>query len=81
MMGKVYVGNPCYVILDDVTDAYEWSFVAVPAQINAGVTKRFGNSSDENEIIKMMQNELDERVKIIGLIGENFKAEITKLSF
>lgn len=79
--GKVYSGKPCYVILDDVTDAYEWSFVAVPAQINAGVTKRFGNSSDENEIIKMMQNELDERDKIIGLIGENLKAEITKLSF
>ena len=31
-------------ILDDITDAYEWSFVAVPAQVNAGVTKRFTDS-------------------------------------
>ena len=31
----------CHTILDDITDAYEWSFVAVPAQVNAGVTKRF----------------------------------------
>ena len=26
----------------DITDAYEWSFVAVPAQRAAGVVKRFG---------------------------------------
>lgn len=31
----------CHIILDDITDVYEWSFVAVPAQINAGVTKKY----------------------------------------
>lgn len=29
----------CHVILTNPTDAYEWSFVAVPAQRNAGVAK------------------------------------------
>ena len=39
--GKLYGGKLCHTILDDITDAYEWSFVAVPAQVNAGVTKKF----------------------------------------
>ena len=29
----------CHIILTNPTDAYEWSFVAVPAQRNAGVAK------------------------------------------
>lgn len=39
--GKTYDGKVCHYILDEPTDAYEWSFVAVPAQKNAGVTKAF----------------------------------------
>ncbi len=39
--GESYSGKPCYCILSDVTDAYEWSFVAIPAQVNAGVTKGY----------------------------------------
>ena len=39
--GGEYGGKLCYHILDEPLDAYEWSFVAVPAQVNAGVTKRF----------------------------------------
>ncbi|MCL2089226.1 MAG: hypothetical protein FWH14_07060 [Oscillospiraceae bacterium] len=38
--GKTYNGKLCYVILDEPTDAYEWSFVAVPAQKGAGVVKK-----------------------------------------
>ena len=37
--GKTYDGKPCVGILKDAADAYEWSFVAVPAQPKAGVTK------------------------------------------
>lgn len=41
--GQTYTENgvekTCYVILGDVTDAYEFSLVAVPAQRAAGVTK------------------------------------------
>lgn len=39
--GKSYGGKLCHAVLGEVTDAYEWSFVAVPAQRAAGVTKAF----------------------------------------
>lgn len=43
--GQTYTENGiekvCTVTLDDVTDAYEFSLVAVPAQPHAGVTKGF----------------------------------------
>jgi len=37
--GKTYEGKLCYGNLEDAKDAYEFSFVAVPAQPGAGVTK------------------------------------------
>ena len=37
--GMTYDGEVCYVILSEPTDAYEASFVAVPAQPEAGVQK------------------------------------------
>lgn len=42
--GREYDGKSCWFDLDEVTDAYEISFVAVPAQPGAGVTKskRYG---------------------------------------
>ena len=40
--GKYYDGKLCFTELRGAEDAYEWSFVAVPAQRNAGVMKRFG---------------------------------------
>lgn len=47
--GAVYTENgvekTCTITLDDVTDAYEFSLVAVPAQRAAGVTKHF-NAKD-----------------------------------
>lgn len=39
--GRMYGGKLCYFTLKDPTDAYEWSFVAVPAQRKAGVIKGF----------------------------------------
>ncbi len=37
--GIEYAGKLCHCILKDPADAYEWSFVAVPAQVGAGVIK------------------------------------------
>lgn len=37
--GHTIRDKSCHVILTNPTDAYEWSFVAVPAQRNAGVAK------------------------------------------
>ena len=39
--GEEYDGALCFFTLDEPTDAYEFSFVAVPAQRGAGVTKSF----------------------------------------
>lgn len=38
--GVGYGGAACHAVLDEPTDAYEFSFVAVPAQPAAGVLKR-----------------------------------------
>ena len=40
--GLDYDGRTCYAVLCDPTDAYEFSFVAVPAQRQASVLKRKG---------------------------------------
>ena len=40
--GREYDGELCVGELEDATDAYEFSFVAVPAQRGAGVTKSAG---------------------------------------
>ena len=40
--GQMYGEQLCFTELKEPLDAYEWSFVAVPAQRNAGVVKRFG---------------------------------------
>lgn len=39
--GQSYDGVLCAGVMDEPLDAYEWSFVAVPAQPKAGVTKAF----------------------------------------
>jgi hypothetical protein len=56
--GRRYKGVLCHGILEEPTDAYEWSFVAVPAQRNAGVTKSFRKKEEKqmntNDIIKSM---------------------------
>lgn len=65
-------GKNCYHILKNPTDAYEWSFVAVPAQKNAGTVKKF------NDIISGAENE---NLAEIAEKYKNFlKQEIVKLS-
>lgn len=48
--GRVYrkdgVKTMCYFELSEPTDAYEWSFVAVPAQPKAGVVKAFDKEKE-----------------------------------
>lgn len=43
--GQMYGEQLCFTELKEPLDAYEWSFVAVPAQRNAGVVKRFGEKN------------------------------------
>ncbi len=42
-VGELYGDKLCCHLLCEPADAYEWSFVAVPAQKNAGVIKSFSN--------------------------------------
>lgn len=52
--GKSYGGKKCFTVLDGITDAYEFSFVAVPAQKEAGVEKAFGAVPQKGDIEKML---------------------------
>lgn len=52
--GESYGGKLCCAVLDDPSDAYEWSFVAVPAQREAGVLKHFGGT-DGHEVLKFLR--------------------------
>lgn len=47
--GQEYEGKLCFAELQGATDAYEWSFVAVPAQRNAGVIKTFDTQREQLE--------------------------------
>lgn len=55
--GRKYNGNRCYKTITGITDAYEWSFVAVPAQRNAGVTKSFEKEKSMENILKSFKEE------------------------
>lgn len=66
--GKSYNGKLCCHILNDAYDAYEFSFVAVPAQPKAGVTKKYSTGLKEtvcDEILKTNEklNELEQTLK------------------
>ncbi len=50
--GQVYGGKLCYAELRCPTDAYEWSFVAVPAQREAGVLKKtYGHARSGEDLL------------------------------
>lgn len=53
--GEVYNGVLCWRELEEPTDAYEWSFVAVPAQPNAGVTKQF-SAAEPGQLRKALES-------------------------
>lgn len=67
--GKVYGDKLCYALLEGAVDAYEWSFVAVPAQKGAGVMKRY----DERKI----DAELNALKKAADL-GKKYMSELKK---
>ena len=48
--GMSYDGKLCFREISQICDAYEWSFVAVPAQIKAGVIKGFSLEKEKQKI-------------------------------
>lgn len=71
--GKIYNNKMCHIILDDITDSYEWSFVAVPAQVNAGVTKRsadYGNISTYSAVdVKNADEEIKRDIRRLAFFS------------
>ena len=56
-----YDGKVCVGLLKNATDAYEWSFVPVPAQPKAGTTKssKAGEPPAEDNALADMENILN----------------------
>lgn len=48
--GHTYDGKLCYFTMEDITDTYELSFVAVPAQPKAGTVKNYGGVKEEKQV-------------------------------
>ncbi len=84
--GKYYDNIQAYSILDRAEDAYEFSFVAVPAQREAGVTKAFDILKDEvnmaniietlkacNESIVLSGRQVDEILSQMAALEEEAK--------
>ena len=76
--GETYGTKLCFTQLEEPQDAYEWSFVAVPAQREAGVLKRFGRDSDdmarlrrEAELGKRYLKELRREVVRLAMLADD----------
>lgn len=74
--GDTYDGKLCYGELDKAKDAYEFSFVAVPAQRGAGITKDF--SDTEAAIDTVLEANLEEFPEQLKALKE--KIEQTEMS-
>ncbi len=87
--GVEYGGKMCHAVLTEPKDAYEWSFVAVPAQRNAGVSKSVKSkknsfrvtSLEPEEIIKSAANAngdivlSSDQIKAFGCYINGLKAD------
>ena len=85
--GKTYDGKLCCVELEHATDAYEFSFVAVPAQPEAGVVKSRGAETDcLKELVKGKPNStrqlarLEEQAALGRDCLEQLKADTVRLA-
>ena len=76
--GQYYGGKLCEVILDEPTDAYEWSFVAIPAQVGAGITKAHGGASDDSAV-KALREMLDGSMSEVSKAKRDIISEIVRL--
>ena len=77
ILGTKYDGNFCYIKLENPTDAYEWSFVAVPAQTDAGVTKNIKKNYTTNST----NNEFQKQTKALEYYKNRLKSKVIKLSY
>ena len=69
--GQMYGEKLCFMELKDPKAAYEWSFVAVPAQVHAGVTKQYGASGGEDPVRKALQAQLNAQQQAVALARQD----------
>ena len=67
--GAEYGGRRCWAELVGASDAYEWSFVAVPAQRNAGVMKHMRMEQEAALGRKYLESLRGEVARLGGLAG------------
>jgi len=72
--GEIYSAKPCHAVLDDPTDAYEFSFVAVPAQPAAGVTKKKQKKQEDPELEALRSLAEDGRAYRAQLLEKTLRA-------
>lgn len=77
--GKRYHGVLCHTVLDEPEDAYEWSFVAVPAQPAAGVTKAYRTATEETDSIETLSAVLKSAKKDVTLTQKQAAALASEL--
>lgn len=64
--GKDYEGETCHIMLDGAKDAFEVSFVAVPAQPGAGVIKQYGGVGEpQNHVSEVDAQRLAEARQVL----------------
>lgn len=68
--GELYNGKTCYAKLEQPIDAYETSFVSVPSQKEAGVTKAYDRKEKEGKAKMFVYKE---SLKEFGIDEEYFK--------
>lgn len=76
--GEFYDGQLCCAILKEPMDAYEFSFVAVPAQRNAGVLKAMGG---QGKCLKVLAEEFGAQAEYRALfkqaqLGQQYRKEL-----
>jgi hypothetical protein len=77
--GKSYNGKICCAVLSEPTDAYEWSFVAVPAQREAGVIKSFSTNSVYNVESLKKAVRLNSEITLNAEQGKNILKQIESM--
>lgn len=76
--GHMYGNQICHTVLSQITDAYEWSFVAIPAQREAGVTKQFGGDAGR---CRLLEVQLKEKEAQLSRVTEAVREDIVRLRF
>ena len=80
--GREYDGKLCYRELASCDDAYEFSFVAVPAQRGAGVVKGFGEAATVGELVRKcgdvkMISEMD-KLEAEAVLGREYQGQLRR---